>query len=282
MTTSFLDYFISPQSTPLPTLRVNSRLYQLQTESKLFFTIDEHAEAADGNNLAVTIGQHNQFSLNYQSHSSFVTNCTNLFREKSIVLQAIDTKIMAAALVAIAAMSIPFIPFAGWIAMAAWMTALYLMHERGNAYAEYHESLVLLAATCNWSLGEVNHQPNKKMLADSEIIQNMMKQLYSVLTETQTKHLIDDAIESQFVAALKASDDSNAANTDKKYGQFFSSPALKEVVLKKQGPEFFRCMYGLNKGKPKDFLDAFLTALPDLWRAAKNIVEDCRTPSPSV
>lgn len=300
MTASFIEYFTQPQSTPLPMLGIDSDLYQLQLQSKDFFTIEPGASAADGNQLAIfvkvpfqlklpnTSPQNTRLSLfpapvrndtELAVQSKFIQDCISLFKLKSQKLRQIDNQIVSAVLLAVAAMSIPFLPFAGWIAMTAWISAIYLTHQRGNAYTEYHEALVLLVATCNWTLGDNIRSNNVTDLTKANIIQEMMAQLYPVLTEAQTKHFIADDIELSFIDALKRYDSSLFSNSDMM--DQARIPELEQLALKKRGAEFIRCVYGLNKGKPQDFLDALLMALPDLWRAAKNTAQYYMTPAPS-
>ena len=119
-------------------------------------------------------------------------------------MRAIDRNIAISAVVGLIATSLSFIPFVGYFSLLGWGSALYFITQRTRAYDEYKESLNLLAATCNWSLGEGDEerQSPKEELTRNADIRDMMTSLYPVVTEKQARHLIADDIEKMFVAEL--------------------------------------------------------------------------------
>ena len=264
----FFGVKATPASTPISTLVVNNRLSQLQTESKEYFSIPENAAAADNNVLAVEISH--TFSLSDGKQTGYLNQCTACFNDKSAALVNIDMKIMTGIAVVIAASTLSFLPLAGYAFWLGLGAAAYYLQQRSQAYAEYEQSLTLLVANCNWSLGK---DGDTAALVNNPAIRDMMTALYPVLTETQVRHLIHDDIEEGFAAELRA------------YEEKFTSPfgdqgvddlhlsADERIALSKKGAEFKRCIYGFNKGNPTDFLDAFLSFVPDLYNAATNGIQ---------
>ncbi|OEH46732.1 hypothetical protein lpari_02200 [Legionella parisiensis] len=88
--------------------------------------------------------------------------------------------------------------------------------------------------------------------------------LYPVLTETQVRHLIANDIEEVFTQELH--------EYEKRFELGFKPESFFKkddtIALSKKGAEFSRCIYGFNKGGVMDFLDAIVSILPDLYRAA--------------
>jgi hypothetical protein len=101
--------------------------------------------------------------------------------------------------------------------------------------------------------------------------------------------LIDDSIEENYTSALE--------RYNKRFklplvGRFFGNSAseagkavhheLENIALKQRGAEFFRCVYGLNRGSAKDFLRVFVNAVPDLVSALRNVAQAAtRAPQPT-
>ena len=252
--------------------------------SKKYFSIKPNASAKNNtqkhDDLPIKIMEYFQLNL----HTHVVADHVKLYKEKSDALIAIDQKIMGAALLGMVAANIPFIPFVGLVSMGAWLAAVYFLAQRADAYNEYQDALVLLVGTCNWALGVINADTanTADTLSTNPAIKSMMDCLYPVLSKKQVEHLIADSIENEYTCALM--------EYDKKYpsplqslGGFFkqSSPTTREAVsheleniaLKKRGAEFFRCVYGLNRGSAKDFLRVFINAVPDLFRALYNVAQ---------
>ena len=263
----FFGVKATPASTPISTLGVNNRLSQLQTESKEYFSIPENAAAADNNVLAVKISH--TFSLSGGKHTGYLNQCTACFNDKSAALVNIDMKIMTGIAVVIAASTLSFLPLAGYAFWLGLGAAAYYLQQRSQAYAEYEQSLTLLVANCNWSLGKVDNS----VLVNDSAIRDMMTALYPVLTEAQVKHLIDDKIEESFAAELRAYEEKFTSPLGERGAKNFELSPDERIALSKKGAEFKRCIYGFNKGNPTDFLDAFLSFVPDLYNAATNGIQ---------
>ena len=255
-------------STPVPPLGINSDLNTLQTESMRYFTIAKNAEAADGNKLAITVKDGQNFRTSKQEYINFLTQCTAQVQEKSMQLKSIDKKIAGSVIFGVTATALSFLPVIGFLGWIGWAATAYFINQRGNAYTEYYESLKLLVGACNWSLGEGTESRKDTIpnLTKNKAIRDMMAVLYPVLTETQVRHLIADDIEKVFTQELH--------DYEKKFQfqlAFFSKPDAKQdetIALSKKGAEFSRCIYGFNKGGATDFLDAIVSILPDLYKAA--------------
>ncbi|KTD05073.1 hypothetical protein OQJ19_09465 [Fluoribacter gormanii] len=253
--------------TSMSQLSINSDLSKLQLESQNYFTIAKGAYAADGNVLGVTIKEGQHFRVNSSNHIEFLKNCTALVREKSSQLKSIDQKIIGSVVFGVTASALSFLPVIGFLGWIGWGATAYFIYQRATAYTEYQESLALLVSACNWSLGEDGKKRNSKVsnLTTNESIRDMMAVLYPVLTEKQVKHLIADDIEDEFAQELQ--------EYEKKFqlgfepNRFFSKKD-DTIALSKKGAEFSRCIYGYNKGGFSDFLDAIVSILPDLYRAA--------------
>lgn len=265
---SVFEFFgIKKQSeyTAIPRLSIKSPLSALQLKSERYFTISPVAEARDGNKLGVSVQGQQNFNLASVEHLDFLTRCVDQFNEKSIRLKAIDRNIAGSIILSIAASSLSFLPLLGsfllplsWI---GWGAAIYFMNQRGSAFTEYQESLTLLVAACNWSLGEKPTDP--RAVTQNPVIRSMMTVLYPVLTETQVKHLIADQIENVFIDELKEFKGQFAQGT-----HVFSNER-HNIALSKKGAEFNRCIYGFNKGSFVDFLDALASVIPDLFRVVQ-------------
>jgi hypothetical protein len=247
--------------TAVPQLGITNHLSALQLQSQQYFTINDNAQAKDGNFLAVSVLAGQKFNPTRPSlHTNYLNACTVLFKEKAQKLKELDKKIMGSVLLGVVASSLSFLPLVGYFSWLGWGSALYHMHARGQVYKEYHESLTLLVANCNWSLGQnLGYQGLSQLPA----IREMMAALYPVLTETQVKHLIADEIEKPFAQELINYE--NRFNANSLFAQKDNN-----IALSKKGAEFSRCIYGFNRGSATDFLDAFLSILPDLYRAARD------------
>ncbi len=282
-----MDPTFSTDSTPISQFKLNypatetgARSIPLRSED--YFTIKPNAVAKDKSSdadLPITIAQ--RFSL--VAHRNIITEHTEFYKTKSTALVALDKKIMSAILLALVAAHAPFIslvvPFVGLVATIAWVAAFYLLGQRINVYNEYHDSLLLLVGTCNWSLGSTNRQDTEVNLARSPEIKAMMSELYPVLSETQIKHLIADDIEQQYAEALKNYNDSfkypflSFLNHADNAAARAISNELEGPALKKRGAEFIRCVYGLNRGSAKDTLYVFANAIPDFVRPMYNAAQ---------
>lgn len=265
-----------PQSyTPVAQLSLNNYLHKLQLESEGFFKIEPIAQAEDGNKLAITIVAGQGFDLKKPEHIKLLNDSLYLFKEKSNQLKALDWKIASGVLVGVLATSLSFFPLVGTLGLLGWGAALYYINQRSALYAEYHESLTLLVATCNWSLGDgPEHRKNTdEDLTQNPAIRTMMASLYPVLTEAQVKHLIADDIEDIFVKELQEYEQkfTLGLNTN----GFFAKKD-DSIALSKRGAEFERCIYGFNKGSTVDFLDALASFIPDLYRLAQRSMQQMK------
>lgn len=190
-------------STSIPQLGINSDLNRLQLDSQIFFTLKKDAQA-DDNQLAIEIKKDQNFQISNTHHTRFLNHSVQLFKEKSTQLKSIDTKILGSIAFGVTATALSFLPVIGFIGWIGWAAAAYFINKRATAYAEYHESLTLLVAVCNWSLGEKleNRKDRAGNLTKNESIREMMAQLYPVLTEAQVRHLIANDIEEVFANEL--------------------------------------------------------------------------------
>ncbi|MCE0721619.1 MULTISPECIES: hypothetical protein [Legionella] len=254
-----------PSYTPIPQLGINNELNTLQVESQRYFAIGKDARAADDNILAIKVEQN---FLTTNSHQiEFLNKCVALVKEKSMQLKSIDQKITGSVVFGVTATALSFLPVIGYIGWIGWAAAAYFINKRATAYAEYHEALTLLVGACNWSLGL---GPDKRSdtienLTKNNSIREMMAVLYPVLTETQVKHLIADDIEDVFTQELHEYEKRFQPGFEP--SRFFSKKD-DTIALSKKGAEFNRCIYGFNKGGVTDYLDAIVSILPDLYRAA--------------
>ena len=273
---SFLDYYVfnTPKKTLLSRLRIHSSTFELQSKSETYFQIPETALADEGDELAVCIQE--EFTISNEDHTNFMDSCTTNYEKNAGLLYDLDKKIISSLLVAVVASSLSVLPILGWLAVAGTFAALYFSMQRGALYEEQQESLKLLVGVCNWSIGPglSSRADTIEKLVNCEAIQRMMDQL-TILDETQTAHFLADDIQAHFLGLLAASDNafrffsqsSDAALASKAH---VLAPAPEQVALKQRAAEFNRCIYGLNKGTKKDLIDAFLSALPDLWQAMKS------------
>lgn len=244
-----------------------------------YFNIKDHAVAKNGStsNVDLPIVINESFTL--AKHAQIVTDNVNLYKKKSAALIALDQKIIGSLLLAIVAASTPFIPFVGLISFVAWAATFYFLSQRAEAYMQYNDALLLLVGTCNWALGPTIRQNNPDELSHAPEIKNMMGCLYPVLSKKQVSHLIADDIETNYTTALDGYDSRFKFPL---VGRFFSTATsnvgramhheLEDTALKQRGAEFIRCIYGLNRGSAPDFLRVVANALPDLWRAFRNVV----------
>ena len=289
----FIDPTVTSESTPLPEFKLthtisdaeydqmqNSRLERSSNfyfkRSEHFFTINYGALAKNQNrsDTDLPITMHKNFSL--VEHAQVVSDHSALYAKNSAKLIKIDQAICSAILLAMIIPTVPFIPFVGLVAFAAWSAALYLLALRNDVYNDYQDSLILLVATCNWTLGSRNRQNSSADLVKAPVIANgkdgMMDLLYPVLSKTQVSHLIADDIEKHFTEALEA--------RDSRFKFFSGNPTsraatiinqeLEKTALKQRGAEFIRCAYGLNRGTAPDFLRLLVNAIPDLVRLGYN------------
>ncbi len=264
---------------PSPTEPQTPAFYK-QRARHHYFEIKKNAIARDNirsdHDLPITILT--RFEL--AEHSVAVSDHVKLYKEKFAALVALDQKIMGAVLIAILAANIPLIPFIGWLVIPAWLAAGYFLAQRGDVYNEYQDSLTLLVGTCNWALGSKERRNTPDALSHNPQIKSMMDCLYPVLSKKQVAHLIADDIETTYTSALDGYDSRFKFPL---VGRLFVNSAsiagkvihheLEDTALKQRGAEFIRCVYGLNRGSAKDFLRVFVNALPDLWRATRNMVQ---------
>lgn len=254
-----------PTYTPVPTLGINNKLNTLQKESEQYFTIGENAQAGEG---SLAVQPVHPFNPGDESpHTRFISDCTALLQQKSKALKELDNTIMGSVVVSVVASSLSFLPLVGYLSWLGWGSAMYHLSQRSLASAEYQEALKLSIACCNWSLGPKADQRTHADLPKNPIIRNMMVTLYPVLTRTQIKHLIADDIEGAFAAELNKYE-SNYKSPLSSTGLFATGNPDENVALSKKGAEFNRCVYGFNKGTATDFVDAFVSFLPDLYNAA--------------
>ncbi|KTC91070.1 hypothetical protein [Fluoribacter dumoffii] len=263
-----------PLYTSVSQLGIHSELSSLQIESEHYFTIGKGAQAADGNVLAVSTLSGQEFRTSNQAHIEFINKCTGFFKQKSMQLKSIDQKLAGSVAFGVAATALSFLPGVGFLGWIGWAATAYFINQRATAYAEYHEALTLLVGVCNWSLGSENRRDAVSRVTKNEAIRNMMAALYPVLTETQVKHLIADDIEQVFTKELEAYEKRIQSNFQ---AQFFSKKDQDDTIaLSKKGAEFSRCIYGFNKGGVVDFLDAIVSLLPDLYKAAVHGIQQLK------
>ncbi|MCW8397418.1 hypothetical protein OQJ26_01235 [Legionella sp. PATHC038] len=254
-------------STPVPQLGINNALYKRQIESQQYFTIESAAEAADGNKLAIHTKKGQDFRTSNPQHIEFLNQCITLVKEKSNLLKSTDQKIAGSVVFGVTATALSFLPVVGFLGWVGWAATAYFINQRATAYAEYHEALTLLVGACNWSLGQGPEERKDTIpnLTKNEAIRAMMAVLYPVLTEVQVRHLIADDVEEVFAKELQ--DYEQRFELGFKTDRFFSKKD-DTIALSKKGAEFSRCIYGFNKGGFTDFLDAIVSILPDLYKAA--------------
>lgn len=278
-TQSFVDHISAPPVTSLRSQNRQTASY-FGTSTSLFSTMDHEASQFEGETQ-----YQNLQKFNLDLHSHIVSDHVTIYKQRSTALVQLDLKILAALLTAIAAACVPFIPFMGLLSFTAWMATFYLLNQRADHYTAYQDALSLLVGTCNWALGanRRNRIDGTDQLATNQTIKSMMECLYPVLSKTQIEHFIADDIQETYSNCLQ--------DYDKRFKFRFFAPQnenpvaqavhheLESAALKQRGAEFIRCVYGLNRGTPKDFLRVALNALPDLWRAACNVTRAlCTTP----
>jgi hypothetical protein len=259
----------STSRTAINQLGINDRLPKLQSNSQKYFIVEENAQAADGNLLAVKIQPHQSFNLKNTDHRDQLRAAIELFKENSNTLKSIDHRIAYSTVLGIVATSLSFIPLVGYFGLLGWGSAVYHLMKRGTAMEKYRESLNLLVATCNWSLGqgpEAREASKEELTCDADI-REMMKTLYPVITEQQARHLIADDIEDAFVQELLDYEGKYKLNKSAAFNPkgFFNGD--ESIAKSKRSAEFSRCIYGYNKGNTTDFLDAFLSIFPDIYHA---------------
>lgn len=255
--------------------------------SATYYDIKPNATAQDGNRsdeqLPITIKRGQSFSL--KDHAVIVADHTRLYQEKYQALFNLDLKIVGSIALAIIAANIPFVPFVGLVSMIAWAAALYFISQRADLYNDYKDSLTLLMTTCNWALGTRIHADDPQTLAKAPEIRGMLDSLFAVLTKKQAKHLIDDAIEKNFVDALE--------NYDSRFkfplvSRMFSKPnraaqvidkELENTALKQRGADVIRSIYGPNRGTTKDFALLIFPLILDILRAGYNAGKAYFTPA---
>ena len=290
-----LDPTVSTESTPIPQFKLAYRLSDTDFEqmneartersaafyyirSEKYFQIKPNALAKDGNrndeDLPISFRKSDAFKL--ETHAQIVKDHTKLYQDKYNALFNLDLKITGSLILAIAAMYTPFIPFVGLVAIAGWMATFYFLNQRADLYNDYHDSLILLSATCNWALGTAKHLDNPEDLAKAPVIKDMLDCLYAVLTKKQVQHLIDDQIEHFFQGSLDSYDSrfkfpllSGLFSTPNRVAEEIDKE-LEKTALKQRGADLIRCAYGLNRGKGADFLRMLALAIPDLLRAGYN------------
>ncbi len=263
----------SATSTPIAPLGINSPINKLQTKSQNYFTIAADAVAADGDQLGVSITRNGAFDLTNPAHKEHITECLALFKEQKQKLHILDQKIIYSALLGIVGSSLSFIPFVSYIGLAGWGSTIFHLAQRNSQFNEYQETLKLLVATCNWSLGPVSRKNANAELTTDLVMRDMMAALYPVLTEKQVRHLIADDIEEVFAQELRVYESKYHLNSA--IGTLFNTAEKKadeRIALGKRSAEFNRCVYGYQKGNALDYLDAFVSIFPDLY---KMIVEQC-------
>lgn len=256
-------------STDVPQLGISNRLNQLQIASQSYFTLGENARAADGDILAVSVKNGQDFDLKNEAHRLHLRFCIDLFKDKAKVLKSLDQKLALSTVLGIVATSLSFLPFVAYFGILGWGASIYYMTQRKVVETEYKEALNLLVASCNWSLGEGPElrKSNQEDLTTNEDIREMMTCLYPALTEKQARHLIADDIEDSFVQELR--------NYESKYrltstaNNFFTAGQSQDerIAQSKRGAEFTRCVYGFNKGKTSDYIDAVFSIFPDIYHA---------------
>ena len=263
-----LSYFgrTQPVSTPIPSLAIDNPLNQQQIASIQYFTIGDQAQASNG---VLAVNPVQPFSLD--QHADFIKGCTTLLQQKSKALKELDQTIMGSIVLGVVASSLSFLPLVGYLSWAGWGSAMYHLSQRSLAYAEYQEALKLSVACCNWSLGPQEKRVNpKEELQTSPIIRNMMVTLYPVLTPIQIRHLVANDIEEGYIAELNQHESSYKVPSLTVFSpsRETSSSRDENIALSKKSAEFNRCIYGFNKGSAMDFVDAFVSFLPDLYNLA--------------
>jgi hypothetical protein len=249
--------------TNVPQLSISNAIPELEIKSQKYFTVKKDAKAANNDQLAVTINS--DFNVNNRDHLDHLKACTDLFQTKAKALQALDQKIVFSAMLGMAASTLSFVPFVSYFSTLGWGSALYYATQRNTAALEYQATLNLLVATCNWSLGIApNGQSEQHALINNDEIREMMAALYPVLTNQQAAHLIADDIEKAFLAELSAYENRFLQSSNPN-GLF--TPKDESIAHSKRSAEFYRCIYGYQKGKATDYLGAFLAVIPDISNA---------------
>ncbi|MCR9191038.1 MAG: hypothetical protein NXI01_00055 [Gammaproteobacteria bacterium] len=304
---NLFDSTATSTKTAVPQYIIDAQKGDVYLKSQDYFTVPENAMAQDQSNLSdalstvvtaaapscLAVEIHEAFDVDSQNHKDFLIESHRNFQAKFDALILIDRKLVLSILTTLVAVCAPsFIPFLGLLTLAGLAATTYFAMQRGVVYLEYTNALSLLAATCNWALGNMpknDHEAQhisssiQKKYQDSPEISSMMGSLYRVLSKTQVAHLIDDEIESMYLTALEG------------YNQAFSlrptmfnkpesrmarvmSKELENAAMKKTGTEFIRAMYGLNRGNGKDIINMLIQAIPDLFRLASNTVHKMMTP----
>ena len=255
----------SPETTQLAPLIIDTPngISALETRAKSFFTIRDSSSLSPDEKMGVSIVETYNFAED--THPAYLDECTRLFKANSTKLKELDTKISIGLVVAVVGSSLSFLPFVGFFSVLGWGAVAYYGSQRGVAYKEYHDSLNLLVASCNWSLGGANDTVDRSVTTNP-VIQSMMTALYPVLTKQDVANLIADDIEGAFLEMQRKCDLSRPSFFSRKEE---TSPEDK-LALSKAESKFNHAFYGFNKGTASDFLDALLAIVPDLYRACAN------------
>lgn len=250
------------KATPLASFNIDTPtgIATLETRAKCFFTIRDSSSLSPEEKMGVIITD--KYNGAKEGHDAYLAACTTLFKANSTKLKELDTKISIGLVVAVAGSSLSFLPFVGFFSVLGWGAVAYYGSQRGIAYKEYQESLNLLVASCNWSLGGDNDTVDQSVTTNP-VIQSMMTALYPVLTKQDVENLIADDIEGAFLEMQRRCDLSRPSFFSRKEE---TSPEDK-LALSKAESKFNHAFYGFNKGKASDFLDALLAIVPDLYRA---------------
>lgn len=267
---------IPADSTPVYPLGTFNRPNEQQLRSKLYFEIEKDAKAADGNVLAIKPKDKQFFDLKKAEHKEYLKACVNSFKDTSNALKAIDRKIVFSTLLSMVSLPFTWIPVIGFLNLLCMGYSVYHLGKREVLVKEYKESLNLLVASCNWALGQNMSErcSNKEALTTDTDLRDMMTTLYPVLTEQQTRHVIADDIEEVFAKELR--DYESKYQFPGSNHRFFSSNADERIARSKRGAEWSRCVYGHDKGQASDYLDAFITAFPDIYKAIQHGFQQVR------
>ena len=192
-----------------------------------------------------------KFNINEPAHLMLIGECTKTLVHKLEKLQAIDTRIVGAFSLGVAALALSWILPVGLLAVAAFAYGAYKMSERQNAYAEYTQALENEAACCAWSLGDVPGNDVKYL--ENPVLKPMVTALGHVMNHVQLKKLIDDDIED---VAINQSD--KAQKNDEDF-----IPGLPREEQK----NLFYKIYGYEQGSFLNILQGSAYAIQAGWRA---------------
>ena len=253
----------SPETTQLALLNIDRKgMPELERKSKELFTINAGDTLSEGVHMYVTHREGNKYNEGNRVHNNFLEDCTLLFKGNSTKLKELDTKISIGLVVAVVGSSLSFLPFVGFFSVLGWGAVAYYGSQRGIAYKEYQESLNLLVASCNWSLGGADGIVGRSVTEQPAILA-MMTALYPVLTKQDVENLIADDIEGVFLEMQRRCDLSRPSFFSRKE----KTSQEDKLALSKAESKFNHAFYGFNKGTASEFLDALLAIVPDLYRA---------------